>query len=628
MDMGIQFHNESTGEFNSWQWDFGDGTTSGVFHPLHEYEAFGTYVVCLTVSDGAGCSDTYCDTVEVIPQCVADFEFTYVPTTPIHVQFTDLSTGFPDTWSWDFGDGATSGAQNPVHPYPEPGTYEVCLIISHSDTVYSCADTICKTVLIPDSVNCEAAFTWEASEMNPLELNFIDLSSGNITDWEWDFGDGTVSYQQNPVHSFPEPAIYLVCLKVFNADSLGYCFHFICESIDLSDPVNCEADFTAVADSSSQVVNRFFFYDESYGNVDQWLWDFGDGHTSHEQHPIHVYDGPGTYEVCLSTWSSSYPGCNDSRCRLVQTSDYFQLGGLAFTGDHPINNPYPTGDTGIAVLYRKVGSHGLQAVDTTVFHELGYYWFSDKMEMAYTMKIGLTPGSEHYRDYVPSYFPGRMRWEQAEMLMLNDHMYEMNTSLMPAPGAGNGNGQISGKVVQGEYSRFTCDIDFREVPVILTDNYSNPLEWTATDANGYFVFEGLAMGSYKLYADIAGIYSIPESILLSDGFPVVDTVFIEMFESSPLGIEEFPQGPLDMISLYPNPANEKLHLSIQLSAQAEIEIVIFNPLGQQVAGQKHLLSKGTNQVGIFTGNLPQSIYYVRVQAAKGKPLMKSFIRVE
>jgi PKD repeat protein len=624
----IQFHNESSGNFNTWMWDFGDGTTSAIFHPVHEYSAFGTYVVCLTISDGAGCSDTYCDTVKVIPQCHAEFEFSYVPTTPIHVQFTDLSTGFPDTWSWSFGDGTGSGAQNPVHPYPEPGSYEVCLVIEHSDTLYNCSDTICKIVIIPDSVNCEAAFTYEASEMNPLELSFYDQSSGNITNREWNFGDGTVSYQQNPVHNFPEPDQYLVCLKVYNADSLASCFHFICETIDLSEPVNCEANFTAMADSGSQVMNRYFFHDQSYGNPDQWLWDFGDGHTSHEKDPVHIYEEPGTYQVCMDAWNSNYPGCNDTHCKLIQTSDYFQLGGLAFAGDNPINNPYPTGDTGIAVLYRKAGNRQMLAVDTTVFHEFGYYWFSNKMEMPYAVKIGLTKGSEHYSEYIPSYFPGLTRWEDAEMFMLDDDMYEMNTSLIPATGAEPGNGRIGGRVVQGENSRFTSDIEFHDVPVVLTDNYNNPLEWTATDANGYFEFNSLAMGSYLLYADIAGIYSVPEPVVLDEGFPVVDTLFIEMFETSSLGLDEPAKGPLDEINLYPNPLKEQLNLSLHLSRQAEVEITIFNQLGQVMKRQTHILSKGSNQIEMHTGSLPGSIYYLRVQAANGKPLMKTFIKVD
>lgn len=197
---GIQFTNQSTGDFNSWEWDFGDGITSTAYHPVHEYSSYGTYYVCLTITDGVSCTDVFCDTIFVEPDCEADFNFTYVPTTPIYVQFTDLSTGYPDSWLWNFGDGTTSNEQNPVHPFVTPGTYNVCLIIEHNDTVYACADSICKTVIIPDSLNCQAEFGYDIDPDNPMHVNFTDYSTGNITDWEWNFGDGSISYEQNPEH--------------------------------------------------------------------------------------------------------------------------------------------------------------------------------------------------------------------------------------------------------------------------------------------------------------------------------------------------------------------------------------------------------------------------------------------
>ncbi len=286
----IQFNNESTGNFNTWTWDFGDGTSSGVFHPVHNFEAFGVYYVCLTIS-GDGCYDVYCDTIEVVIDCQADFGYNLVPTTPILVQFTDLSTGFPNVWMWTFGDGTSSTEQNPVHAYPDPGSYNVCLTIFSNNS--NCTDSICKTVIIPDSVNCEAVYVYDIDPYNPLELIFTDQSTGNITDWEWDFGDGTISQEQNPVHLFPEPGEYLVCLNVSNSDTMEYCFHFICKTINIQDTVVCQSDFTAIADSSSNVQYLYYFNDLSAGNPDNWFWEFGDGNISHEQNPVHTYDDAG-----------------------------------------------------------------------------------------------------------------------------------------------------------------------------------------------------------------------------------------------------------------------------------------------------------------------------------------------
>lgn len=624
----IRFSNQSTGTFNTWTWSFGDGTTSAVFNPVHEFNAVGTYYVCLTISDGGSCNDVYCDTVEVIPECQADFDFTYVPTTPIYIQFSDLSTGYPDTWLWLFGDGTSSTSQNPVHPYYEPGNYEVCLIIHHDDSLYSCTDSICQTVIIPDSLNCEASYIFDIDPDDPLKIHFFDQSTGNITDWEWNFGDGTISNEQNPVHIFSVPSEYMVCLRVENSDSVENCVHFICETIILEDSIQCEADFFTVADSSSNVMYRYSFFDQSIGNPDQWLWNFGDGNLSHEQNPIHAYDEPGTYEICLNTWNSNHPGCNDSYCGLVQTSNYFHLGGLAFIGDNPINNPYPAGDTGIAILYRQRNDHKLIAVDTNVFYEYGYYWFSNMMEMDYMVRICLSPGSEHYNEFTPSYFPGVMRWQEADAFILFDDMYEMNTSLMEAYGADPGQGRISGRVLSGSKHGFDSHASFHDVPVILTDESSTPLEWTTTNEYGQFVFNSIALGSYLLYADVAGIYSQPELVVLNEGYPINDTVRIKMYEgSSPFTVEEQNESPINLAALYPNPVINKVTLKLTAEKPLLLTLNVLNMTGQVIYRDSRLVTQGSNNIEVPAENMPAGIYMISLRWDGQKQLVsKKFIK--
>ncbi len=625
----IQFYNESSGNFNTWMWDFGDGTTSGVFHPEKEFGTFGTYIVCLTVSDGVGSTDTYCDTVEVVPQCQADFEYSYVPTTPIHVQFTDLSLGYPDNWLWDFGDGSTSNGQNPVHPYVQPGSYEVCLTIQHTDTVYFCTDSICKTIIIPDSVNCEAAYTFEIDPYYPLEVSFFDQSSGNITNWEWNFGDGTVSSEQNPVHLFPAPDEYLVCLNVYNADSLETCFHFICKTLNLPDTIICESEYYTMVDSSSNVMYHYTFYDQSSGYPDHWLWDFGDENISNEQHPTHIYDAPGLYEVCLNSGNSNYPGCNDIQCKLLQTANYFKLGGQAFIGSNPINNPYHTGDTGMAILYRQRPNQSLVAVDTNIFTEHGYYWFADMMELAYVIRISLTPGSENYQEVIPSYYPSAMTWPQSGSVFLEEDMFDTHTFLIEVSGIDPGIGKIKGRVISDENRWELGSIrSYDEVPVILTDASSQPLVWTQTNDQGQFTFENIAYGTYRIYADIASIFSYPETVILDENFPVADSIYITMYETAPLSIEEPYKEAISIHVLYPNPANSSINLEVSAERSGPVEICIYNQLGQKMSMQTHWVYKGVNKLELNIANLPESVYYLRLQAANGKPLMRTFIKVD
>jgi len=623
----IQFNNQSTGEFNTWSWSFGDGTTSGIYNPEHEYSQIGVYYVCLTIGDGISCNDTFCDTVVVSPDCHADFDFSYVPTTPTYVQFTDASTGYPNSWLWHFGDGSTSNEQNPVHPYYDPGVYEVCLVIEHSDSLYYCLDSICKTVIIPDTLECEAIYSYNISEEDPMEVHFTDESNGNITDWEWNFGDGVTSNEQNPVHAYAEEGEYLVCLKVEHDDSLEYCIHFICETIILEGTIVCEADFVALADSNSNVMYRYSFIDQSIGDQDGWHWTFGDGNISQEQNPVHIYDQPGTYEVCLHTWNSNYPGCTDTYCILVKTAEYFQLGGLAFVGENPMNNPYPAGDTGLAILYRQRSDQSVVAVDTNTFFELGYYWFSNMMEMDYMIRIGLSPGSVHYKDFVPSYFPGSMSWQDADVFMLNDNLFEMNTNLLQAYHLEVGPGMISGRVVSGNRNGVEAHASFHDVPVILTDLASTPLEWTTTDEYGSFEFRNIALGSYLIHADVAGIWSQPESVALNESFPTNDSVLIKMYYTAPFAITEPLHNVLEFYSLYPNPVSN--NFTFQLSAEQEMffQFDIINLTGQRIKSDRQFASKGINTYKINTEGLPAGIYLINVTGEGQRGLLsKKFVK--
>ena len=135
----VSFTDLSTNNPASWSWDFGDGGTSTAQNPSYEYTAAGTYTVTLTASNCAGSDiESKVDYITVSePVCnettpVADFSGS--PTSgdaPLTVSFTDLSTNNPDTWSWDFGDGGTSTAQNPSYEYAAAGTYTVTLTASN-----------------------------------------------------------------------------------------------------------------------------------------------------------------------------------------------------------------------------------------------------------------------------------------------------------------------------------------------------------------------------------------------------------------------------------------------------------------------------------------------------------------
>lgn len=133
---------------------------------------------------------------------------------PLSVNFTDLSTGSPRFWNWDLGNGQLSNRQNPSTTYNNPGRYTVTLVVRNANGT----NGVTRREYIVVNSSPVANLT---SNINvaclPATLRFSDISTstaGTISKWEWDFGDGTSSSQQNPQKSYSTPGFYGITLKV------------------------------------------------------------------------------------------------------------------------------------------------------------------------------------------------------------------------------------------------------------------------------------------------------------------------------------------------------------------------------------------------------------------------------
>ncbi len=287
------FSNASSGA-TTYFWDFGDGNTSTQASPTHSYATIGTYTVCLTASGPCG-TDSVCQTVTV--SCPAPTSAFSSTATGITANFTDNSTAGVNTWLWDFGDGSTGSTQNPIHTFPGPGIYLVCLTVTSP----------CGTGTFCDSVEVcalpSANFNYSSTGLVATFANF----SSSATAYLWDFGDGNTSPMQNPTHTYASPGNYTVCLTVTNscaADS-------ICSTVSVCAPAAPSFSFT-------QNLLNFQFQDQTSGSVSQWLWDFGDGNTSGMASPSHTYSSPGNYTVCLTITDSCG---SDSSCQTVNATN-------------------------------------------------------------------------------------------------------------------------------------------------------------------------------------------------------------------------------------------------------------------------------------------------------------------
>lgn len=228
------FDDSQNGPPVSWNWDFGNGSTSTIENPVGiVYNNVGFYTVSLTVNDGTNSdTETKLDYIEVIDSSylpAADFSsnFTtvFVGNT---VDFYDLTTNSPDTWNWTFDNGtpATSTDQNPAGiQYNTVGIFPVTLVASNmlgSDTIIkSTYITVIDNTMITDTL--EAMFDAVGSRLivEGTSVSFIDQSIGYPTNWEWDFGGASVvpatSTDQHPMNIiYTVPGIYDVKLIISN----------------------------------------------------------------------------------------------------------------------------------------------------------------------------------------------------------------------------------------------------------------------------------------------------------------------------------------------------------------------------------------------------------------------------
>lgn len=229
------------------------------------------------------------------------------------VNLSYLEPGYDYEFLWDFGDGHTSDEFSPIHTYTDTGLYEVCLTIT--DNMGICNDTYCSMVEVPFAGGeCIAYFVCQPDFSDPLTFEFFDYSFGPHDQWFWEFGDGVSSDLPFPVHTFNEPGEYNVCLTII--DSTGICHDTYCETIEVGIVEPCEAKFDFIFNPNNY--REVHFTDMSYGNILNWEWDFGDGTTSSEPSPTHVFLEDGVYNVCLTISNDDIvANCYDSVCATV-----------------------------------------------------------------------------------------------------------------------------------------------------------------------------------------------------------------------------------------------------------------------------------------------------------------------
>ena len=317
----LEFTNQSLyADTATFLWNFGDGTTTTELNPSHQYEESGVYTISLQASNSLGVmmKKEKQIVVDLEKGPVASFEVRlarqYLPDQDISFKNTSERAEF---YFWDFGDGNFSSKKEPVHQYYNSGSYDVALIASNA---LGCADTIVQSVVIQPLIP-EVDFSFDPPQgCRPLTVQFRNLSRYAEADhYRWKFGEGEgVSADENPTYTYYEPGIYTVTLQASNSAGVT-----VEEQKEFSVEVfeNPRAYFN-LRPELVFLSEPVYFINLSVGG-DSYHWDFGDGNTSNEINPEHVYAQTGTYDVMLIAQSNQ--GCVDTL--LVEAAVTVEEGG-------------------------------------------------------------------------------------------------------------------------------------------------------------------------------------------------------------------------------------------------------------------------------------------------------------
>jgi len=594
----------------AWSWNFGDGTTSNEPQAIHTYQNSDLYNVCLTgqFADGQECTTCQMvmvgDTIINPPLCTADFYYTQDSSANcLCFNFYDTSTPQAVNHLWDFGDNTISTEANPYHSYM-PGIYNVCLTTTTAD---GCTSSACKILYLGDNNQCLAQFEY-VQEGNMFK--FYDTSFGNPIQWNWNLGDGTYANEPFVSHIYQESGIYNVCLEIITETG---CTSTFCTSVFVNDSITneCNAYFEAILQEDVYCLYCYNFINFSQGNTQNSFWDFGDGHTSTEQNPTHIFNQPGLYTVCLTVSSEN---CESSYCMNLNVgeNEEFLLTGNAFAGNYPLAE-------GFAFLINT--QNNFENHRATIINN-GQFTFNalGGQYIVLAFPDFNTILNDHY---LPTFYGNTIFWQNANVVNLYQNTENININLVYFNWNDYGSGSISGNVL---YLEGEAD-DFNNLTIVLLNMQNEVVKTTFIDENYGFRFENLPFGTYQIYAQKPGYQTYPLTVSVTVSNPNIEGITVEVGngviytdESNQIIDSNFE------IIAYPNPVIDVLNFNLENQYNADVSVEVFDAAGRLVV-QKTFDKKYDNKtISLNVEHLQKGVYFAKVEVNKQHNYKLKFVK--
>jgi hypothetical protein len=388
----------------------------------------------------------------------------------------------------------------------------------------------------------------------------------------------------------------------------------------------CQAKFDFFADPVSP--NTISFINQSSGNFNETFWDFGDGTFSNVLSPVHVYNNPGDYQVCLTIYHYNPQTfdtiCVDSQCKLVKIPppNPFNLAGQVFANFFPVNM--------CAVkLYRIMNNGDIFPAGSTTIDTNGVYYFFQIPAGNYLIQAIPLPNNPVFGNMLPTYFGNTLHWIDAHIVYLDHDIFNASIDLQPYQVFGGGPGIIRGRITDGSKS----DDKGPPVPnveILLFDMQNMPISVDFSNQGGNFKFNDLPFGTYHVYAEIAGKNSVPVPVTIDINNTVFNNVNLIVTQDAVIASlkDNLPDNIKEISDVYPNPVKDEAFLDIDLARSSVVEFKLHNHTGQLVNEKKVMLPTGKNRIHFNTYSLKSGIYVVRIINDDNSVLMKKLIKID
>jgi hypothetical protein len=265
----------------------------------------------------------------------------------------------------------------------------------------------------------------------------------------------------------------------------------------------------------------------------------------------------------------------------------------------------------------------MTVVDSQEFGDsAGMYWFGGVLPGHYFLKAELLPSSAYYGQYVPTYYTEALNWTNATLIELGQPQNPYSFHLRHVNGPSGGDGNIAGTITRGTKVS-SGGSPVAGIEVLLLDETGIPLTYSVTDINGHFEFPGIALGTYTVWPEVAGMSTSPATITLTNGTQV-NLPFFLLSGNVIYGIDDnLPQYIISVGDIYPNPPDRGVaRINLTTTRELDLTLNLYNQTGQIVFESNVIVHKGQNSVQFDVGNLSKGPYYLKIRSSEGGSIIR------